>query len=173
MEMGRIWVGGPVDAKAGKSGEVWHFRRREDVSPDDITEVNAGSRAIVETPLWSTDFIPGAVGATEATGLLGLPGVGCCPVVGRNGAGKCRSGSRLESCCGNAPAPADAMESLSCCRVPVLRLPMVGGQEQPALLRSSGNLVELVQTSPWRPLLSPRKKGCIYGVCPQSLNGYS
>ena len=47
------------------------------------------------------------------------------------------------------------------------------GQEQSALLRSSGNLVELVQTSPWRPLLSPRKKGHVCGVCPQSFRDYS
>ena len=78
LEMGRIWVGGPVDAKAGRSEEVWHFRRREDVPPDDITEVNVGRGAIAESPLRSTDFIPRAVGAREATGLLRLPGVGCC-----------------------------------------------------------------------------------------------
>lgn len=38
------------------------------------------------------------------------------------------SHARSEFCCGNVPASADAMESLSCCRVPVLRLPVVGGE---------------------------------------------
>lgn len=47
---------------------------------------------------------------------------------GRNHGGKCWSHARSEFCCGNIPASADAMESLSCYRVPVLRLPMVGGE---------------------------------------------
>lgn len=71
--------------KAGKSGEVWHVRRREYVPPNGAVEVSTGRGAIAESPQGSTDFIPGAMGSQSKAlepkrplCLLMLPGVGCC-----------------------------------------------------------------------------------------------
>lgn len=67
-------------------------------------------------------------------------------------------------CCGNIPASADAMESLLLLQGSCFAVARGGGRGQPALLlRSSGNLVELVQTSSLRPQLCPgkKKKGCV------------
>lgn len=62
-------------------------------------------------------------------------------------------------CCGNIPASADAMESLLLLQGSCFAVARGGGRGQPALLlRSSGNLVELVQTSSLRPQLCPGKK---------------
>lgn len=77
-------VEGLVDAKAGKSEELWHFRRREDVPPGEDPEmVSTGSGAIAESPGWEHRFYPGGSGEPSKAlepqrpvGLLGLLGVG-------------------------------------------------------------------------------------------------
>lgn len=78
-------VEGIVDAKAGKSGEVWHVRRREYVPPNGAVKVSTERGAIAESPQESTDFIPGAMGSQSKAlepqrplSLLMLPEVGCC-----------------------------------------------------------------------------------------------
>lgn len=48
LEMSRMrkdcWVGGLVAAKAWKPGEVWRLKRKEDVPPGDMWEVNRNLR---------------------------------------------------------------------------------------------------------------------------------
>lgn len=61
-------------------------------------------------------------------GPPGLPGVRCCWVAGSNPCREMEEPCEVGILLRNVPASADAMESLSCRRVPVLRLPVVGGE---------------------------------------------
>lgn len=115
-------MGGPIGAKAGESGEVWHSRSRKGVPPDDLGEVSAGSGASAESPLGSTDLIPGQWEPQRTSRSS------CCQAVGQSPCREVGGHVRLGLCCGNAPASTDAMESLPCHRVPVLWSPMVGGK---------------------------------------------
>lgn len=159
-------VGGPAEAKAGKSGAMWHFRRREDVPLDGSVVASAGSGAIAESPLGSADFVLGAVeshrGHWASWDFQEWMLLSC-----REMEEPCEVGVLLWEC----PASADAMESsLSCCRVPVLWLPMVGGKGSPLFWGAPGTGWNLSRPPPWGPLLSPGKKGHIVESVP-SLSG--
>lgn len=82
--MGRL-----VNAKAGKSVELWQVRRREDVLPEEDPEVSPGSGAIAESG--EHRFYPEgsrepskALQPQRPVGPPGLPGVRCCWVAGSN-----------------------------------------------------------------------------------------
>lgn len=122
-----------------------------------------GSGAVAETPWGAME----GFGSTDASGTprasrsrdaaASQAGIRA----GKWGAARGLS-ARSQFCCGNIPASADAMESLLLLQGSCFVVAHGGGRGQPALLlRSSGNLVALVQTSPSRPQLCLEKKRCV------------
>lgn len=98
--------------------------------PRRVQEVEPLLKQILSQELTSDPQGRGELGRSQGDlwDSKGFREQGCCWLEAGIRAGKWESPARSELCFGNVPASADAMESLSCCRVPVLRLPVVGGQ---------------------------------------------
>lgn len=112
------------------------------------------SRAAAEIPAQNTDSIPRQWGAMEGFGASEAPGT---PVASRSRAGVCAWQGEVDVLLRERPCLLTQWKVSSGCRVPVLQLPVVGGEgSQLCLLRSSGKSVERVQTS--QPWCCPREK---------------
>lgn len=136
-----------------------------------------GSGAIAETP-WGAQILSwGQRGAIEGFGSIHATGTSRSGDAAKFQAaihaekwGAVRGlSARSQFCCGNIPACADAMESLLLLQGSCFAVARGGGQGQPTvLLRSSGNLVALGQTSSLRPRLCPGGGGGVRCVCVSS-----